>query len=107
VETYNLRHQESSIVLNFSPLGAGYGEHFFNQIAREIISANIAVFDASDRNPNVVFILHFHTRERNAINDRKRRSIAPHPHGWLQKRMPLTQIYFRPLHSNHSIMIAQ
>jgi hypothetical protein len=35
-------------------LGAGYGEHVFNEIAREIISTDIAVFDTSDLNPNVM-----------------------------------------------------
>jgi len=35
-------------------LSAGYGEHLFNEIASDIISADIAVFDASDRNPNVM-----------------------------------------------------
>ena len=40
--------------LEFSPLQAGYGEHLFNEIARDIISADIAVFEASDLNPNVM-----------------------------------------------------
>ena len=38
--------------LDFRALSAGYGEHLFNQIARDIISADIAVFETSDLNPN-------------------------------------------------------
>lgn len=40
--------------LDFRALAAGYGEHLFNEIARDIISADIAVFDTSDLNPNVM-----------------------------------------------------
>ncbi len=42
------------VELSFKPLRAGYGEHLFNEIARDIISADIAVFDTSDLNPNVM-----------------------------------------------------
>jgi hypothetical protein len=42
------------IALEFRPLAAGYGEHLFNQIARDIIGADIAIFDTSDLNPNVM-----------------------------------------------------
>jgi hypothetical protein len=42
------------VQLIFKPLEAGYGEHLFNEIARDIISSDIAVFDASDLNPNVM-----------------------------------------------------
>ena len=35
-------------------MGAGYGEHLFNRIARDIIAADIAIFDTSDKNPNVM-----------------------------------------------------
>jgi len=38
----------------FSPLSAGYGEHLFNEITRDIISADIAVFETSDLNSNVM-----------------------------------------------------
>lgn len=38
----------------FQPLAAGYGEHLFNEIARDIISADIGVFETSDLNPNVM-----------------------------------------------------
>jgi hypothetical protein len=33
---------------------AGYGEHLFNKIAVDIISSDIAVFETSDYNPNVM-----------------------------------------------------
>jgi len=52
VQTYN----DTTMVklqLNFRALAAGYGEHLFNEIARDILSADIAVFDTSDLNPNV------------------------------------------------------
>ncbi len=39
-----------NIDLVFKPLSAGYGQHLFNEIARDIISADVAVFDASDLN---------------------------------------------------------
>ena len=42
------------VKLGFRSLAAGYGEHLFNEIARDIISADIAVFDTSDLNPNVM-----------------------------------------------------
>jgi hypothetical protein len=35
-------------------LRAGYGEHLFNEIARDVISADIAVFETSDHNSNVM-----------------------------------------------------
>lgn len=43
--------------LSFRALSAGYGEHLFNEIARDIISADIAVFETSDLNPNVMLEL--------------------------------------------------
>lgn len=45
------------VTLVFRALGAGYGEHLFNEIARDIISADIAVFEMSDLNPNVMIEL--------------------------------------------------
>lgn len=44
----------SHVALDFRPLAAGYGEHLFNEIARDIIAADIAVFETSDLNPNVM-----------------------------------------------------
>lgn len=42
------------VKLKFNVLAAGYGEHLFNQIARGIIGADIAVFETSDLNANVM-----------------------------------------------------
>jgi DNA-binding MarR family transcriptional regulator len=47
-------HHALTVSLDYRPLKGGYGEHLFNDIARDIISADIAVFDASDLNPNVM-----------------------------------------------------
>lgn len=52
VTTYAAEAKQA-IDLEFRPLAAGYGEHLFNEIARDIISADIAVFEMSDHNPNV------------------------------------------------------
>ena len=46
-----------TVELVFRPLAAGYGEHLFNEIARDIISSDIAVFETSDLNPNVMLEL--------------------------------------------------
>ena len=43
--------------LVFESLSAGLGEHLFNEIARNIIGADIAVFDTSNLNPNVMIEL--------------------------------------------------
>ncbi len=42
------------VALDFRPLAAGYGGHLFNQIARDIIASDIAVFETTDLNPNVM-----------------------------------------------------
>jgi hypothetical protein len=52
VKEYN--KSGNSIILEFASLRGGYGHHLFNKIARDIISSDIAVFDASDLNPNVM-----------------------------------------------------
>ena len=44
----------NSVGLEFDTLGAGYGQHLFNKIARDIISSDIAVFDVSSPNRNVM-----------------------------------------------------
>lgn len=49
--------KEKSINLEFIVLSAGYGEHLFNEIARDIISSDIAIFETSDSNPNVMIEL--------------------------------------------------
>lgn len=54
VEAYKKLQNAIPVKLNFQPLAAGYGGHLFNEIARNIISADIAVFDTSDLNPNVM-----------------------------------------------------
>lgn len=54
VQAYNATPGALPVSLAFRPLGAGYGEHLFNQIARDIISADIAVFETSDLSANVM-----------------------------------------------------
>ncbi|MEZ5031986.1 MAG: hypothetical protein R2787_11340 [Saprospiraceae bacterium] len=56
VDRYN-RETDSFIELKFISLSAGYGEHLFNQIARDIISSDVAIFETSDLNPNVMIEL--------------------------------------------------
>lgn len=56
VERYNKENPETPITLEFVPLHAGYGEHLFNEIARDIISSDIAVFETSDFLAPNVFI---------------------------------------------------
>jgi hypothetical protein len=57
IERYNIIPGALGATLDFRPLAAGYGEHLFNEIARDIISSDIAVFDTSDMNPNVMLEL--------------------------------------------------
>ena len=45
------------VSLDFRILQGGYGNHLFNEIARDILGADIAVFDTSDLNPNVMIEL--------------------------------------------------
>lgn len=54
VEAYNSLKNAIPVTLDFRSLAAGYGEHLFNEICRDIISADIAIFDTSDLNPNVM-----------------------------------------------------
>jgi hypothetical protein len=54
VTEYNASPRAIQAHLEFTALGAGYGEHLFNDIARDIISADVAIFDTSDLNPNVM-----------------------------------------------------
>jgi hypothetical protein len=53
VQRYNKENPGESISLEFVALHAGYGEHLFNAIARDIISSDIAIFETSDPVPNV------------------------------------------------------
>ena len=57
LDRWNKSTNGSKLELDFIRLVAGYGEHLFNQIARDIISADIAVFETSDLNPNVMLEL--------------------------------------------------
>lgn len=57
VEMYNKKRSKEKITLQFEKLTAGYGEHLFNTIARSIIGSDIAVFEVSDQNPNVMIEL--------------------------------------------------
>jgi hypothetical protein len=43
--------------LDFRILQGGYGNHLFNEIARDILGADMAVFDTSDLSPNVMIEL--------------------------------------------------
>jgi hypothetical protein len=54
---FNSQPGNKEVALEFKELGAGYGEHLFNQIARDIISSDIAIFETSDLNPNVMIEL--------------------------------------------------
>ena len=54
IKNYNALPTSFPVELDFSPLAAGYGEHLFNEICRDIICADIAVFETSDVNPNVM-----------------------------------------------------
>ncbi len=57
VEAYNQMPNAIPIQLDYHRLAAGYGEHLFNDIARDIISSDVAVFETSDQNPNVMIEL--------------------------------------------------
>ncbi|HEY6512865.1 MAG TPA: hypothetical protein VI032_12845 [Burkholderiaceae bacterium] len=57
VSAYNDSRGSLKTHLVYAPLAAGYGEHLFNEIARDIIAADIAVFETSDLNPNVMLEL--------------------------------------------------
>lgn len=54
VDRYNAERHGPPVNLSHRALSAGYGEHLFNDIARDIIGADIAVFETSDVNPNVM-----------------------------------------------------
>ncbi len=54
---YNEKRHKNEAKLQFEKLAAGFGEHLFNAIARSIISSDIAIFEVSDQNPNVMIEL--------------------------------------------------
>ena len=58
IENFNLNNpEEGNVKLKFRKLTAGYGEHVFNSIAESIIGSDIAIFEVSDNNPNVMIEL--------------------------------------------------
>lgn len=54
VDAYNKSPNAIIVELNFRPIAAIYVKHQFNEITQDIIPADIAVFDTSDFNPNVM-----------------------------------------------------
>lgn len=56
VRLYNDKNNDN-ISLKFEKLEAGYGGHLFNQIASNIIGSDIAIFETSDKNSNVMIEL--------------------------------------------------
>jgi hypothetical protein len=56
ISIYEKRYTEK-VTLEFEKLEAEYGGHVFNSIASKIIGSDIAVFEASDLNPNVMIEL--------------------------------------------------
>jgi hypothetical protein len=54
LKDYNREPGHDPVRLTLRSLRAGYGEHLFNEIARDVISADIAVFETSDKNSNVM-----------------------------------------------------
>jgi hypothetical protein len=54
IKRYNDKNKNVKIALQFEKLMAGSGEHLFNRIARSIIGSDIAVFETSDLNPDVM-----------------------------------------------------
>jgi hypothetical protein len=57
VDYYNEVYSENKIHLRFRDLQSGIGEHLFNEIARDILSSDVAIFETSDLNPNVMIEL--------------------------------------------------
>jgi hypothetical protein len=54
VRRYNERHRDATIAVHFERVLAGLGTHGFSRVARDILSADVAVFETSDWNPNVM-----------------------------------------------------
>ncbi len=54
INLYNKNEDTDTIKIKFIPLKAGFGEHLFNKIACDIISSDIAIFEISNKNPNVM-----------------------------------------------------
>ena len=54
LQAHNGSRPEEKLAIHFEALAAGLGQHLFNRIAQGIIGADIAVFETSDLNPNVM-----------------------------------------------------
>jgi hypothetical protein len=67
------------IQLDFRVLKAGYGSHLFNEIAKDILGADIAIFDTSDMNPNVFLELGVALTWGRRILPIRERSTQPPP----------------------------
>lgn len=70
---------KEALTLDFVPLRAGYGEHVFNEIARTIISADVSVFETSDRNPNVMIEMGVALTWGTRVHPIREASTAPPP----------------------------
>lgn len=57
LEQYNAKPKSGKKELVIKSLAAEYGEHLFTNMIREILAADIAIFDTSDLNPNVMLEL--------------------------------------------------
>jgi hypothetical protein len=57
VDRHNAVKPGAMLSLKFDKLSAGLGKHVFSRIARDIVGSDIAIFEASDRNPNVMIEL--------------------------------------------------
>ncbi len=57
ITNFNTKNDDMDVELNFEKLSAGLGEHVFNNIAGKIIASDIAIFEVSDHNPNVMIEL--------------------------------------------------
>lgn len=54
VQQYNYGHYDAMITVRFEHLLAGLKPDGFNRVARDVIGADLAVFETSDWNPNVM-----------------------------------------------------
>ncbi len=57
VKATNEARPGNQVKLRFKKLAGNLGEHVFSSVARSIVGADIAIFDASDCNPNVMIEL--------------------------------------------------
>ena len=92
---YNSRSGRDQLSCEHKNLSAGYGEHLFNEIARDIIGADIAICEVSDLNPNVMLEMGvaltwgvWSSRSRQAV-DQNHRQMSPDKLGPTTLRMGL------------------